>query len=68
MEQSNSRSRANWRDFTANLTCQYDQFLCGLDVILDGKFVKKTVKFEALVKKNSTINKTDSKPLIKRSQ
>lgn len=37
LDQANSRSRANWRDLYLNVSCQGDQFLCGLDIYMDGK-------------------------------
>jgi len=38
VEKANSRSRANWRDLTTNLTCETDYFMCGLEIFLDGIF------------------------------
>ena len=38
LDNANSRSRANWRDLTTNLTCETDYFMCGLEIFLDGIF------------------------------
>jgi len=40
--ESNNRARANWRDFHANLQCQNDSYLCGLDINMEGKFKEET--------------------------
>ena len=70
LDNANSRSRANWRDLTTNLTCETDYFLCGLEIFLDGIFDDHDDEKENLKMKSEKLSESQEKetPVITRPQ